>query len=352
LISNNHNIMKKYKNASDIRVGVIGYGGAFNMGRGHLKEMEQAGMTPVAVCEVDAERLKVAEADFPGIQTYSTVAEMLRKSDVNLVTIITPHNTHAKLALQCLKAGRHVVCEKPLAITTAECDAMIAAARKSGVVLSTYHNRHWDGWILRAVEQIKEKKVIGDIYRVEARMGGRSLPGDWWRTSRTISGGILYDWGVHLLEYGLQLIDSDITEVAGFSKTGYWAPKTKWKKDTNEDEAEAVVRFRNGSWLTLNITSLDSNAKPGFLEITGTEGSYVMDWSGYTIHKRDGQNYSLEQGAHYPNAWEKFYGNIADHLTKNAKLVITPEWSRRPIHILDLAAQSAKQGRALPAKYC
>ena len=344
--------MKKYKNASDIRVGVIGYGGAFNMGRGHLKEMEQAGMTPVAVCEVDAERLKVAEADFPGIQTYSTVAEMLRKSDVNLVTIITPHNTHAKLALQCLKAGRHVVCEKPLAITTAECDAMIAAARKSGVVLSTYHNRHWDGWILRAVEQIKEKKVIGDIYRVEARMGGRSLPGDWWRTSRTISGGILYDWGVHLLEYGLQLIDSDITEVAGFSKTGYWAPKTKWKKDTNEDEAEAVVRFRNGSWLTLNITSLDSNAKPGFLEITGTEGSYVMDWSGYTIHKRDGQNYSLEQGAHYPNAWEKFYGNIADHLTKNAKLVITPEWSRRPIHILDLAAQSAKQGRALPAKYC
>ena len=344
--------MKKYKNASDIRVGVIGYGGAFNMGRGHLKEMEQAGMTPVAVCEVDAERLKVAETDFPGIQTYSTVTEMLRKSDVNLVTIITPHNTHAKLALQCLKAGRHVVCEKPLAITTAECDAMIAAAKKSGVVLSTYHNRHWDGWILRAVEQIKEKKVIGDIYRVEARMGARALPGDWWRTSRTISGGILYDWGVHLLEYGLQLIDSDITEVAGFSKTGYWAPKTRWKKDTNEDEAEAVVRFRNGSWLTLNITSLDSNAKPGFLEITGTEGSYVIDWSGYTIHKREGQNYSLEQGPHYPNAWEKFYGNIADHLTKGAKLVITPEWSRRPIHILDLAAQSAKKSRTLATKYC
>jgi predicted dehydrogenase len=352
LISNKQHIMKKYKNASDIRVGVIGYGGAFNMGRGHLKEMEQAGMTPVAVCEVDAERLKVAETDFPGIQTYSTVTEMLRKSDVNLVTIITPHNTHAKLALQCLKAGRHVVCEKPLAITTAECDAMIAAAKKSGVVLSTYHNRHWDGWILRAVEQIKEKKVIGDIYRVEARMGARALPGDWWRTSRTISGGILYDWGVHLLEYGLQLIDSDITEVAGFSKTGYWAPKTKWKKDTNEDEAEAVVRFRNGSWLTLNITSLDSNAKPGFLEITGTEGSYVIDWSGYTIHKREGQNYSLEQGPHYPNAWEKFYGNIADHLTKGAKLVITPEWSRRPIHILDLAAQSAKKGRTLATKYC
>jgi predicted dehydrogenase len=336
--------MKKYKNASDIRVGVIGYGGAFNMGRGHLQEMEQAGMTPVAVCEVDAERLKIAETDFPGIQTYSKVAEMLRKSDVNLITIITPHNTHAKLALQCLKAGRHVVCEKPLAITTAECDAMMAAAKKSGVVLSTYHNRHWDGWILRAVEQIKEKKVIGDIHRVDARMGARAMPGDWWRTSRTISSGILYDWGVHLLEYGLQLIDSDITEVAGFSKTGYWAPKTKWKKETNEDEAEAVVRFRNGSWLTLNITSLDSNAKPGFLEITGTEGSYVFESSRYTIHKRDGQNYSLEQGAHYPNAWEKYYGNIADHLTKGAKLVITPEWSRRPTNLMASVASRMRIG--------
>ena len=343
--------MKTYKKPSDIRVGVIGYGGAYNMGRSHLMEMRLAGMTPVAVCEIDKERLAVAETDFPGIQTYTSVAEMLRKSDVNLITIITPHNTHAKLALQCLKAGRHVVCEKPLAITTAECDQVISAAKKSGVILSTYHNRHWDGWILRAVEQIKEKKIIGDIYRIEARMGGRSLPGDWWRSSRSISGGILYDWGVHLLEYALQLIDSDIMEVTGFSKTGYWAPKTKWKKDTNEDEAEAVVRFRNGSWLTLNITSLDSNPRPGFLEIKGTEGSYVIDWSGYTLHRRDGQNYSQEQGAHYQNTHEKFYGNIADHLTRGTKLVITAEWSRRPIHILDLAVQSAKKGRSIAAKY-
>lgn len=343
--------MRKFKTASDIRVGVIGYGGAFNMGRSHLKAMEQAGMSPVAVCEVDAERLKVAECDFPSIQTYLTAAEMLRKSDVNLVTIITPHNTHAMLALQCLKAGRHVVCEKPLAITTLECDAMISVAKKSGVMLSTYHNRHWDGWILRAVEQVKVKKVIGEVHRVEARMGSRSLPGNWWRTSRTISGGILYDWGVHLLEYGLQLIDSDITEVSGFSRTGYWAPKTEWKNDTNEDEAEALVRFRNGSWLRLCITSLDSNAKPGFLEISGTEGSYVIESNGYSLHRRDGQSYSLEQGVHYPNAWEKFYGNISEHLTKGTNLVITPEWSRRPIHILDLAVQSAKKGRALPAKY-
>ena len=147
--------MKRYAKPGDIKVGVIGYGGAFNMGRAHLNEMKQAGMVPTAVAEIDEKRLAVATQDFPGIETYTSVSAMLRKSKVDLLAIITPHNTHAKLALQCLNAGRHVVCEKPLAITTAECDAMIAAAKKKGVVLSTYHNRHWDGLILGAMEHIR-----------------------------------------------------------------------------------------------------------------------------------------------------------------------------------------------------
>ena len=120
---------------------------------------------------------------------------MLKKSKVNLIVLITPHNTHAPLALKCLKAGRHVVCEKPLAITTEEVNDMIAAAEKSDVMLSTYHNRHWDGRIRQAVDRIKKKKEIGDIVRIELHMGGYGQPGNWWRTSRKISGGILYDWG-------------------------------------------------------------------------------------------------------------------------------------------------------------
>jgi len=322
------------------------------MGRSHLQEMSRAGMTPAAVCEIDPERLKAAHSDFPGIQTYTDLSRMLRESAVDLVTVITPHNTHAKLAIQCLRAGCHVVCEKPLAITTDECDAMIAAAKASGVLLSAYHNRHWDGHILRAVEEIKRRKAIGEIVRIEARWGSRSKPGDWWRTSRSISGGILYDWGVHLLEYALQLIDSEILEVSGHAKSGYWGPGTVWKKDANEDEAAAIVRFRNGAWVSLNISQLESNPKPGFLEIVGTEGNYlVKDWQHYEIHRRIGSTLEIEQGSHAPTTWDSYYENIAAHLTKGTKLVITPEWARRPIHIIDLAVRSAKLNRALPAKY-
>src|ERR1035441_7088044 len=177
--------MKRYKRASDIKVGVVGYGGAFNMGRVHLQEMQKAGMTPTAVAEIDPARLAVATQDFQNIETYSSLSAMLKKSAVDLVTVITPHNTHAPLALRALKAGRHVVCEKPMAIKTAECDAMIAAARKGGVVLSTYHNRHWDGPIRNAVQHIRSG-MIGDVVRVEARWGSRNKPGDWFTGGQNI----------------------------------------------------------------------------------------------------------------------------------------------------------------------
>jgi scyllo-inositol 2-dehydrogenase (NADP+) len=343
--------MKTYSKAKDIKVGVIGYGGAFNMGRKHLNEMKAAGMTPVAVSEVDASRLAVATQDFPGIQTYSSVGDMLKKSDVELIVLITPHNTHAPLALQCLKAGRHVVCEKPLAITTSEVDAMIAAAKKSGVMLSTYHNRHWDGRILQAVDLVKKKKTIGDIIRIECHMGGYSKPGDWWRSSRTISGGILYDWGVHLLEYSLQLIDSPVTEVSGFAHQGFWGPQTRWGKDNIEDEGFATVRFKSGQWLTLCITHLDSKSKEGWVEITGTRGTLLLDGPHSKLYQHQEGKVLTTQIPNPPDESHRYYENVAAHLVKGRKLVITGEWSRRPIHILDLAVQSAKKGRALAAQY-
>jgi scyllo-inositol 2-dehydrogenase (NADP+) len=343
--------MAKFKRAKDIKVGVIGYGGAFNMGRRHLTDMQIAGMTPIAVAEVDPERRQVAEEEFPEIETYASVSRMLKKSNVNLIVLITPHNTHAKLALQCLQSGRSVISEKPLAITTAECDAMIREAKKRQLLLSTYHNRHWDGCVLEALKHIHREKAIGDIYRVEAHIGGYQMPREWWRSSKSISGGILYDWGVHLLEYALQIIDDEMKEVTGYAKTGFWARKTAWKKDTNEDVASAVVRFKNGAWLNLTVSSIETNPKAGQLEISGTTGSYIFDGQTYEMIQQQGDQKVITKGRNTASLWPKFYKNIADHLVKGTELVITPEWARRPIHILDLACQSARKGKAFPTKY-
>jgi predicted dehydrogenase len=345
--------MGQARRAAGLRAAVVGYGGAFNMGRKHLEEMQRAGMAPAAVAEIDPARLDVARADFPGIEVYASLDELLARSDANVIAVITPHNTHAPLAIAALEKGRHVVCEKPLAITTDECDRMIAAAKRGGAVLSTYHNRHWDGCIVEAVRRIRAGE-IGDVYRIEAHMGGFGPPRDWWRTSKTTSGGILYDWGVHLLEYAFQIVGARIVEVSGFAKRGHWAPHTRWKDDTNEDEAFAVVRFDNGVWLTLNMTSLDMRAKGdrGQLEISGTRGTYCMNGGDFEIWRGDGKGTtSITRGRNPESEGWRYYQNLADHILKGEPLTITPEWSRRPIHVLDLAVRSAEAGRAMPAAY-
>ena len=337
--------MRVFAKTSDVRCAVIGYGGAFNMGQAHLSQMQDAGMTPVAVAEIDPSRLEVATSDFPGIQTFTTVEEMLETAKPDLVAIITPHNTHADLATKCLEAGASVVCEKPMAITLEECDRMIAIAREKDLLLSVYHNRHWDGCILEAVDRICNDGQIGDVFRVEAHMGSFGQPGDWWRSSRSISGGIHYDWGVHLIEYALQVIDSKVVEVSAFSKEGVW--QTKWGDDTNQDELSAIVRFANGALLNLRITHLDSDPPAGQVVFTGDKGKYTMTQGEYKlVNVRDSEKV-VREGKNRPGEQIKYYRNVAAALTGSGELVITAEWSRRTMEILDLATRSAVEGRAL-----
>ncbi|MEM7681435.1 MAG: Gfo/Idh/MocA family oxidoreductase [Planctomycetota bacterium] len=354
--------MKRFKNRQDIRVGVVGYGGAFNMGRAHLREMKRAGMTPTAVCEIDPDRLAVAHKDFPGIETYPSLSAMLKQSDVDLVTHITPHHLHYPLAAQCLRAGKSVITEKPFVLTTAQADRLIKLAKEKRLLVSTYHNRHWDGWILRARKQIVERNAIGDAFRAEAHFGSYRMPGDWWRTSKSMSGGVLYDWGCHLLEYILQVIPDPIVEVSGYAKNGYWAsqaPKDfRWRNDMNEDEATAVIRFAGGQVATLRVSSLaDPNQPP--LAFYGTKGSYSVNRfhapktenKAWTLRKADRKGVLQETHGKEPaSKGHLFYDNIAGHMTGQEKLVITPEWARRPIHILELAGKSAKAGKAMRSK--
>ncbi len=345
--------MKIYSQKSDIKVGVIGYGGAYNMGLKHLSQMKDAGMTPVAVAEIDPTRLESAETDFPDIGRYSSLQQMLEESDVDLVAIITPHNTHAPLALEALAKGKHVICEKPMAITTKEVDAMIAQAEANDALVTTYHNRHWDGIPRTALKLIKEQHAIGSLYKIECRNGWYGKIADTWRASRSISGGILYDWGVHLLEYAFQLIDSPIAEVSGYAKSGHWGLSSQWGEDHIEDEVHATVRFVNGAWLNLTVSQLDPDRKPGMIEFVGTEGSLTFPnpKKKYTLVKwKEGERLVTEE-EQPPNEHERFYQNIAGYLTGAEDLVITPEWARRPIHVLELATQSAISGETLKPKY-
>lgn len=315
--------------------------------------MRNAGMIPVAVCDIDPDRCAAAKTDFPDIETYATVDALLLHGNADLITIITPHDSHTVVALQCINAGKHVVIEKPITITTDQCDALIEASARNNVVLSTYHNRHWDGHILEALEHIRNGE-IGDVFRIECHMGSYDQPGTWWRSQRSVSGGILYDWGVHLLEYALQILSpSEMMEVSGYAKDGFWAGSLPFPGDANEDEGYLVVRFADKRWLTLSVSSIDSHNKGdrGILEITGTQGTYLMFFDKWIIKSVTGGIVTTREGKNQVGQTEKFYENIVGTIQGTATLVITPEWARRPVHILDLAVKSSALGYAQKSKY-
>lgn len=234
---------------SKIRGAVIGYGGAFNMGKVHGGSMNRVGFEFMAACDLDQARTEQAAHDFPGIRTYTNVQELLAQPDINLVTVITPHNSHAALAEQVLASGKHCILEKPMCILAEDAHRLVKLASEKGLMLTVYHNRRWDGWYL-TVKDLIAKGMLGDIYHVEMYSGGYDVPKDWWRENKEISGGAFYDWGAHYIDYLLGLVPGKIKSVRGYIHNRVWHHKT------NEDQVDSVIEFENGEVAHIEISSI------------------------------------------------------------------------------------------------
>lgn len=332
------------KTQKEIGWGLVGYGGAFNMGKAHGSSIEkQKGMKVVAACDLDAGRLPAAEQDFPGITTTTCVDEMLKNPDVNGAVIITPHNTHAELAVKFLKAGKHVVVEKPMCITVDEATAMINAAKKSGACLSVFHNRRQDG-DYKTIQKIVRKGLIGDIFHVEIFMGGYGKPGSWWRSNKAISGGNLYDWGAHLVDWVLNLVPSKIEFVTGFFQ------KLKWHEVTNEDHTQAIIKFKNGAVADITVSSLARIGKPRW-RVLGTLGAFTIEGDKVLVATEVEGTPTEMRVSYEPSNWDHYYVNIADHLLRGKKLEVLPEEARRVIGVIECAEKSSKSGQPVKVPF-
>jgi scyllo-inositol 2-dehydrogenase (NADP+) len=331
-----------------IRGAVIGYGGAFNMGKQHLGSMEKAGFTPIAACDVDAERVKVAASDFPGIHTYTDVPSLLKDEEVDVIALITPHNTHAELAIQAMNAGKSIVCEKPLCITAQEATDMIEAAKKNNVVLTVFHNRRHDGDFKALKEVIVEKKLIGDVFSIQAGFAGYGHPGHWWRANKEISGGAFYDWGAHFLDWILNLLPGQkVVNVIGFFH------KSVWHDVTNEDHVQAIIRFDSGAHVDLSFSSISAVGMPRW-RILGTMGGIIADPNKNGALMLHTQHEGIAVQGEIRNkegAWDQYYKDLYAHMAEGAPLDVTPESSRRVIAIIEAAEKSSKSGQAEPVPY-
>jgi predicted dehydrogenase len=267
---------------------------------------------------------------------------------VDVIVIITPHNTHAELAIQAANAGKSVVCEKPMCITAHEATEMIAAAKKNDVVLTVFHNRRHDGDFKALKEAIVEKKLIGDVFSIQAGFAGYHHPGHWWRSNKEISGGAFYDWGAHFLDWILNLLPGQkVVNVTGFFHRGVWSDVT------NEDHVEAIVRFDSGAHVDLSFSSISAVPMPRW-RILGTKGGIWTDpaKNGALMLHTQHEGIAVQgEIKNKDNDWDKYYRDLYAHMADGAPLDVTPESSRRVIAIIEAAEKSAKSGQAEPVPY-
>lgn len=244
----------------------------------------------VAAADVDMDRARhfAKQHDIP--HAYHGVDALLREGDFDAVTIVAPDPFHAPLAIQCLKAGKHVLCEKPLATQYSDALRMVKAAQRAGTIhMVNFTYRNWPA--IQAVAKLVQKGTLGEIRHVDASYLQSWLAstswGNWrtdprflWRlSSKHGSKGVLGDVGVHIVDFATfpaGPIASVFCQLKAFPK----APKNRvgeYILDAN-DSAVLNVTFQNGALGTIHATRW-ATGHPNrlFLEISGTKGAVKID---------------------------------------------------------------------------
>lgn len=300
------------------------------------------GMVLSAVCDTNPERLEAALKIAPNAKSFADAQVMLDSGDIDLVVVSTPPNTHYYWAKQALTRGINVVLEKPMALTTDECDELMAIAKASNLLLVVYQNRRFDADFV-TIKSLIESGEIGEVFHYESFVGGYSKPCSYWHSDVEVSGGAIFDWGSHFIDQILAVISSPLQYVNGLNQ------KRVWDHVTNADHAQVTLTFTDGVQAIFTNSDLAAARKPKFF-ILGTKGSIVGDWdlsatgsvadlpAKITLHRADGSVESVPLQSLEPYT---FHRSLVSRINEGSTMSVTSEQSRDVVSIMQAAEESA-----------
>ena len=355
-----HRLLRRITGEADgvaVGIGILGYGA---IGHEHSAAIALTeGLELRAVCDPNPLRTAAARELAPDVRA---VDDLLTQDDVDLVIVSTPPNTHAEWALRCLDAGKSVVVEKPFCITVEEADRQIAAAADRGLTLAVYQNRRWDPDYL-ALKKVIRNGQLGEVFHYESFIGGYGHPCNYWHSDEAVSGGAIYDWGSHYLDWALDLFPQQVEWVSAT------AHKRVWHDVTNADHSRVLVHFLDGVEAEFTHSDLAAALKPKFY-VLGTRGGIIGDWRHERVVERspigtlledrlahsdspaalrvftpDGTGGTSETALSVPAAPpQPFHRQLADQLLSGEPMEVTPAGSRRNIAVMQAATESARLG--------
>jgi len=347
-------------------VGVVGYGPFGGMGYLHgLASTETDGLRFVAAADSAADRIAAARVDFPDLHAHDSAASLAADDAVDIAVIATPPRFHAELALELLRAGKHVVIEKPMCLQRDDADRIIATAREHGRSVTVHQSRRWDTDFL-AVRRLVEEGELGDVFNIETFVGGFDHPCRAWHSEESVSGGAVYDWGSHHVDWIMLLHGGAPSRILCTTHSRVW------QDTTNVDQLSLWMQWEDGREATFRQSDVCAIRRPKF-HIQGTaatlEGHYrplrtetVVSGRGYTEHtshhaeapvdlrvvRYDGGYGTVESTVRpAPHPGWGFHRNLADHLLLGEELAVRPEESRDVVAVLEAAQRSGAEGGTL-----
>ena len=273
-------------------IGLIGAGMIANI---HAETAKRIGTTVAAVHDPRNEKSE-SFGSLHGCDVCDSVELLLERDDIDGVVIAVPNDLHAELAIAALNAGKHVLLEKPMAMSLAQCEAILEARNSSGKVLQMGFVCRYSPAALKA-KQIIERGEIGDVLHVQATLlRQRGIPGlgGWFTTKSRSGGGCLIDIGVHLIDLGMHITSkksparvhgkcSQAFTAETYSYEEMWSTPVEGGTFDVEDRVRSLVTDTSGTTFQLEVswaTHLPENSMNDGLLIEGTKGSLVVDlWS-------------------------------------------------------------------------
>ena len=216
-----------------IRVGIVGHGFM-----GHEHEKMLSGMEEyqiIGISDIDPKQLE----DVPeGIKRYTSDEELFADPEIDVVLIVANNNQHHDLVIQAAKAGKDIICEKPVAMNVAELDDMVRITDECGVKFTVHHQRRLD-LDFRTMKAVYDAGSLGDVYTVKSSLYGFNGNMHDWHVFVSEGGGMLFDWGVHLLDQMLWMMP-------GAKITSVFADVRNVINTEVDDYFKILMRFDNG----------------------------------------------------------------------------------------------------------
>lgn len=344
----------KTAEAAPLNVGIIGtgIGGAHHDGYSKLKNVRVVGLV-----DVDPARGKaVAERwGVPTANAFTNHMDLLSLKGLDAVSVCTPNSLHASIAIDALKAGKHVICEKPMAATLAQGKELFKAAEASDKIFMMGYNNRYRG-DTQLLKRYIEAGELGDLYYGKCgwiRRHGAPGPGSWFSTKAMSGGGPLIDLGVHALDLAWWLMGKPKPVSVSASVFHHLMPQ-EWERLGRpgtmdvEDAAVAHIRFANGAAIMLEVSWLLQTPKESFYcQVMGTKGGASAEPEFRICQDKHGAEVDLTPRAPNVGGHPGEIAHFVQCIRTNTQPISTAEDGLLVLKMLDAIYRSGESGKAV-----